>query len=76
MGGGILVGRGTISQEQLSQFLTDLPSIVGGFLMLGTTVYGLYVKWNTKTVSAEIGAKPSVPTLSSVTGATEVSTKK
>lgn len=74
--GGILVGRGTIKQDDLNAFITNLPSLIGALTMLGTAVWGFYVKWNTKAVPSEIGAKPSVPTLSPVTGKVEEPVKK
>lgn len=46
-------------------------TIVGGIIWLVPVAHSFYVKWGTKTVPAAVAARPDVPTVSPVTGATQ-----
>lgn len=62
--GGFLTSRGILADAALE-------SVVGAIGLLFTTAWGVYIKWNTKSVPAAVADKPSVPTVSPVTGAVE-----
>lgn len=63
-GFGWLSGKGYISAEQST-------AIIGALGALFTAGWGIFVKWKTVAVSAETGARPDVPTVSSATGAVQ-----
>jgi hypothetical protein len=71
MGGSYLAGRGGLPADQVGPLVDQAIQLGGGLTALGSTVWGLYVKWGTKTVSAQTGARANVPTLSPVTGVVE-----
>lgn len=60
--GGFLVGRGTITEDQLTY-------IVGAIGAISSVLWGVYVKWGTKSVSVETAMRADVPTVSGLTGA-------
>jgi len=62
--GSYAVGKGWVSNDQVT-------ALIGALGAIFTVVWGLYVKANTKTVSAATGARPDVPTVSAATGAVE-----
>lgn len=62
--GGYFVNKGWVDNDSLT-------TIISGMGTLFVTAWGLYIKWNTKTVPADVAAKPSVTTVSPVTGAVE-----
>lgn len=62
IGGGVLVGMGWITTEQL----TTIIAAVGTLFVAG---WGVYVKWNSTSVPDHTAARPDVPTVSPVTGA-------
>jgi hypothetical protein len=70
-GGGIAIGAGWATKEQIASLQEALPEIIGALSAAGTVIWGVYVKWNTKAVPASVAAKPTVPTVSTVTGKTE-----
>lgn len=61
-GGGMLVGKGYITAEQVTQ-------IVGVIGTIGGIVWGLYVKSGTTAVPDATAARADVPTVSAATGA-------
>lgn len=66
--GGLIVGAGLASKEQLASFSNMIPEVVSTISMIGAAVWGLYVKWNTQSVPTAIADRPSVPVVSGVTG--------
>lgn len=46
-------------------------SVVGAAITIITWAWGVYVKWNTTSVPSTTAARPDVPTVSPVTGATQ-----
>lgn len=60
-GGGILVGKGYVTTEQVT-------TIVGAIGSIGAVVWGMYVKFGTKAVPQSTAARPDVPTVSGATG--------
>lgn len=71
MGGSYLAGKGGLPAEQVGPLADQIIQLGGGVAALGSALWGVYVKWNTKTVSATTGARANVPTLSALTGAVE-----
>ena len=71
--GGFLAGRGYVTSDQVSSFVAKLPEIIGAATSIGSMIWGIYVRWNTKSVSVKTGARPDVPTLSTATGTVEKS---
>ena len=61
-GGGIAVGKGWITNEQLL-------TAVGAVGTLGAIAWGMYVKIGTTAVPDATAARPDVPTVSAATGA-------
>jgi hypothetical protein len=61
-GGGLIVGRGWITNVQLEL-------IVGFVLTVLPAAWGLYVKWNTTPVLDVVIAARDLPTVSGATGA-------
>lgn len=81
--GGIFVARGTITKEQMAYLIEKAPDIVdtvtttaAALSTAGIAFWGFYTKWNTKAVPADVAAKPSIPTISPITGAVEEPVKK
>jgi hypothetical protein len=60
--GGIAVGKGWVTNEQL-------VTIVGAIGSVGAVVWGLVVKSGTTAVPDAVAARPDVPTVSAATGA-------
>lgn len=61
-GGGIAVGKGWVTNEQL-------VTIVGAIGSIGAVVWGIFVKSGTTAVPDAVAARPDVPTVSAATGA-------
>ena len=61
-GGGVAVGKGWITNEQLL-------TIVGAIGSVGAIIWGLVVKSGTTAVPDAVAARPDVPTVSGATGA-------
>lgn len=59
--GGMAVAKGWVSDEQVT-------ALVGAAGVAFTVIWGTYIKWSTKTVSAVTGARSDVDTLSPMTG--------
>lgn len=60
-GGGVAVGKGWITNEQLL-------TIVGAVGSIGAVVWGLFVKSGTSAVPDAVAARSDVPTVSGATG--------
>jgi hypothetical protein len=60
-GGGVAVGKGWITNEQLL-------TLVGAIGSIGAVVWGLFVKSGTTAVPDAVAARPDVPTVSAATG--------
>lgn len=60
-GGGVAVGKGWITNEQLL-------TIVGAIGSVGAIVWGLFVKAGTTAVPDTVAARSDVPTVSAATG--------
>jgi hypothetical protein len=69
--GSYLAGRAGLPVEMVGPIVDQLLQVGGGAIAVGGTLWGLYVKCNTKTVSAATGARANVMTLSPVTGKPE-----
>lgn len=68
IGGGVVVGLGWATKEQLTTLSNALPEVIAAIVTAATALWGFYVKWNTKSVPTVIAEKPSVPVVSTVTG--------
>jgi hypothetical protein len=68
IGGSWLTNKGYVDND-------SVQTAIGALGTLFTFLWGVYIKWNTKSVPAEVGARPSVPTLSPITGQVEPPTK-
>lgn len=67
-----LGNHGVIPPENVTGVVDQIVNatpVVGAAL---TAVWGVWIKWNTKTVPEATGARPDVPTVSPVTGAVVV----
>jgi hypothetical protein len=64
-----LAGRGKIDQSQVASMADQVMSIGSGAIALGTAIWGLYVRWQTRAVPVATAARKDVPTVSPVTGA-------
>lgn len=73
-GGGFLAGKGYGTAEQFTALANDLPSVISGVTAVGSAIWGLYVRWNTRAVPAVTAARVDVPTINPITGATEPGT--
>ena len=60
-GGGVAVGKGWITNEQLL-------TLVGAIGSIGAVVWGLFVKSGTTAVPDAVAARADVPTVSGATG--------
>jgi hypothetical protein len=60
--GGVAVGKGWVSDEQVT-------SIIGAVGSIGAVVWGLFVKSGTTAVPDATAARADVPTVSGATGA-------
>lgn len=61
-GGGIAVGKGWITNEQLL-------TAVGAIGSIGAVIWGLFVKSGTTAVPDEVAKREDIPTVSAATGA-------
>lgn len=66
--GSFFVGRGMASTQEVMAFADLAVQVGSGAIALGTALWGLYVRWNTKAVPAPVAARPDVPTVNSATG--------
>ncbi len=69
IGGGFMAGRGWVTMDQVNTLIDNLPGIIGAVTSAATAIWGLYVKFGTKSVPAATAARSDVPTVSSATGA-------
>ena len=69
IGGGFFAGKGWVTMDQVHTLIDNLPGIIGSLTATGTAIWGLYVKFGTKSVPAATAARSDVPTVSTVTGA-------
>lgn len=67
--GGGLTFLGWATPTEVATLTTSIIAAVGPVMTVGTFVWGLYVKWKTKSVPVHVAARIDVPTVSSVTGA-------
>jgi hypothetical protein len=69
-GGAFLAGKGYVTMDQVTDFIDKIPTFVAAATAIGTAGWGLYVKWNTRSVPAVTAARVDVPTINPATGAT------
>lgn len=62
-GGAFAIGRGWATEEQVEVF-------TGGAITIATVLWGMYVRWNTKSVPIVTADRRDVPTINPVTGNT------
>jgi hypothetical protein len=67
-GGAFVAGKGYVTMDQVNSLIENLPAVIGAVTAAGTALWGLYVKWNTRSVPAKTAARVDVPTVSPVTG--------
>lgn len=68
LGGGLTM-LGWATSSEVATLTTNVMAAVGPVMAVGTTVWGLYVKWQTKSVPVATAARADVPTINPVTGA-------
>lgn len=71
---GLLVGVGigtTEEVQQVSEGIVQVVAAVGTLIYVGTTVWQWIVRFRTRAVPEEVGARRDVPTVSPVTGKKE-----
>lgn len=59
--GGFIINKGLITSDELT-------AIIGALGTLFTAAWGIYVKYGTRTTTADVAARSDVPTVSSATG--------
>jgi hypothetical protein len=69
-GGAFVAGKGYVTMDDVAGFVDKLPALIGALTAAGTAAWGLYVKWNTRSVPPNTAARVDVPTINPVTGAT------
>lgn len=69
--GMLAVGLGWASQSDVDTAINHVTVAGGAIVTAATWIYGLYVKWNTKSVPVVTAARADVPTVSPVTGQPE-----
>lgn len=69
--GMLVVGLGWASQSDVDQGINLTMTAGGALITAGTWLYGLYVKWNTKSVPLTTAVRADVPTVSPVTGSVQ-----
>ena len=67
-GGSYLAGRGHIPIEGVAPLADLAIQVASGAVALASALWGLYVRWNTRTVTAATADRADVPTVSMVTG--------
>jgi hypothetical protein len=60
--GSFATGKGWVGSDQVT-------SAIGALGTLFTVAWGIYVKFGTRATTANIAARPDVPTVSAATGA-------
>jgi hypothetical protein len=66
--GGYLAGAGKIAPSDVVPIADSIVQIGGLAVALGSAAWGLYVRFNTRSVPAAVAARPDVPTVSTATG--------
>jgi len=66
--GSFLAGRGKIDALQVAPLVDQLIQIASGAVALGAASWGLYVKFRTATVPADVAVRPDVPVVNTATG--------
>lgn len=69
--GAYLAGRGLIPADQVAGVADQLMNLIPLIIAVGSPLWGIVVKWRTKTVPEAVGARANVPTVSPVTGAVQ-----
>lgn len=70
-GGMFLAGRGKIDPDVVATSVDQIITFLSAAVAFGSWVWGVWVKWNTKAVSAKTAARIDVPTVSAATGAVQ-----
>jgi len=71
-GGAFLAGKGFLKAEDVPSLVNDLVPALSGLVAALTALWGIYIRYGTKTVSVATGARPDVPTINTATGKVEV----
>lgn len=66
--GSFFAGRGKIDALQVVPLVDQFIQIASGAVALAAAAWGLYVKFRTATVPAQIAVRPDVPVVSAATG--------
>lgn len=69
--GGLLAGVGLMPVEKVGPLADNIITMVGAAMWVGTQLWGIYVKWNTRSVPMATAERRDVPTVDAVTGAIE-----
>lgn len=65
-GGAYLVGRGKLTAEAVQPLVDEIIAYLGALVTVGVGAWGLYVRWNTKSVEQSVAVP--LPVVSPVTG--------
>lgn len=66
--GAFVVARGYATSDTWAQFMSAWDALIGGVLAIAPIVWGFYVNWNTKRVTAEQAKSRKLATVSPITG--------
>lgn len=69
--GSSLATKGYVEPGKWQTAVDALPGLFGTAMMIGSMVWGIYVRWGTRAVPKEVAASPTVPVVSPATGKTE-----
>lgn len=69
--GGLLAGMGLMPVEKVGPLADQIITMVGAAMWVGSQLWGIYVKWNTRAVPLKTAERRDVPTTSPITGAVE-----
>lgn len=67
--GAYLTGRGIIPAGQATTLIDQIMNVLPALVAVATAIWGVYVKWNTKTVLKATTISLELPTVSAATGA-------
>lgn len=67
--GSFLAGKGIIPADKVAGLVDSIINALPGIISAGAAIWGLYIKFRTATVPADVAARPDVPTVSNATGA-------
>ena len=69
--GGYLVGKGKIAPENVGPLADTIIQILGAIVSIASALWGLYVRFGTKSVPTKDAVRTDVPTVSTATGAVQ-----